>query len=114
MTSRISGRNRRAKSGQGSFLAVLKVFGDQLPFGMLSFPMPGVTLALDFPNKGRRTLELFNRLDVIVRANGGRIYLAKDARMSREFFESTYPQLEEFKRFRDPAMSSQMSRRLLD
>jgi hypothetical protein len=56
-----------ARSGEGSFLAVLKTFGNRQPVGMLSFPQPGVTLALDFPNNGERTLRLFERLDVIVR-----------------------------------------------
>src|SRR5690606_11063581 len=78
-------------SGQGSFLAVLKTFGNRPTVGMLSFPQPGVTLALDFPNHGTRTLALFERLDTIVRQAGGRIYPAKDARMPRELFESGYP-----------------------
>ena len=102
-----------AASGQGSFLAVLKTFGQRIPVGMLSFPRPGVTLALDFPNLGDRTLKLFDRLDAIVRNAGGRIYLAKDARMSCEMFEAGYPRIEEFLNFRDPGMSSAMSRRLL-
>ena len=102
-----------ARSGQGSFLAVLKTFGDRLPIGMLSFPRPGVTLALDFPNRGDETLKLLDRLDAIVREAGGRIYLAKDARMSRDIFEAGYPRLTEFHQYRDPGMSSAMSRRLL-
>ena len=102
-----------ARSGQGSFLAVLKTFGERLPVGLLSFPRPGVTLALDFPNRGDDTLKLLDRLDAIVREAGGRIYLAKDARMSREMFESGYPLLDEFRKYRDPGMSSAMSRRLL-
>ncbi|OIQ67807.1 putative decaprenylphosphoryl-beta-D-ribose oxidase [mine drainage metagenome] len=102
-----------AASGQGSFLAVLKTFGQRIPKGMLSFPRPGVTLALDFPNLGDRSLKLFDRLDSIVRNAGGRIYLAKDARMSRGMFEAGYPRIEEFLNFRDPGMSSAMSRRLL-
>lgn len=100
-------------SGQGSFLAVLKTFGEREPIGMLSFPRPGVTLALDFPNRGDETLALFDRLDQLVREAGGRIYLAKDARMSREMFEAGYPRIDEFQKFRDPGMSSAMSRRLL-
>lgn len=102
-----------ARSGQGSFLAVLKTFGERSPIGMLSFPRPGVTLALDFPNRGEETLKLLDRLDAIVREAGGRIYLAKDARMSIDMFESGYPRFPELQQYRDPGMSSAMSRRLL-
>ena len=101
------------KSGDGSFLAVLKTFGDRLPLGMLSFPMPGVTLALDFPNRGKSTHKLFKQLDAIVGEAGGRIYPAKDARMPRELFEAGYPRLKEFLKYRDPGISSAMSRRLM-
>lgn len=102
-----------ARSGDGSFLAVLKTFGDRPPMGMLSFPQPGVTLALDFPNKGKRTVDLFEKLDSIVREAGGRIYPAKDARMPRDLFEAGYPRLSEFLRYRDQGISSAMSRRLM-
>jgi FAD/FMN-containing dehydrogenase len=102
-----------AKSGQGSFLAVLKTFGDRVSAGMLSFPRPGVTLALDFPNHGAETAKLFERLDHIVGEAGGRIYPAKDARMPKALFEAGYPRLAEFLRYRDPGISSAMSRRLI-
>jgi FAD/FMN-containing dehydrogenase len=102
-----------AKSGQGSFLAVLKTFGDRQPPGLLSFPQPGVTLALDFPNNGSRTHALFARLDAILQEAKGRLYPAKDARMSRALFEAGYPNLPEFLKFRDPGISSAMSRRLM-
>ena len=102
-----------ARSGDGSFLAVLKTFGNRQPVGMLSFAQPGVTLALDFPNHGARTHRLFERLDAIVREAQGRIYLAKDARMPRELFEAGYPRLPEFLPYRDPCISSGLSRRLM-
>lgn len=102
-----------AHSGDGSFLTVLKTFGNSQPVGMMSFPRPGVTLALDFPNKGARTIKLFERLDAIVREAGGRIYLAKDARMPRDLFEAGYPRLHEFLKYRDPGISSGLSRRLM-
>lgn len=102
-----------ARSGDGSFLAVLKTFGNRHPVGMMSFPQPGVTLALDFPNNGERTLKLFERMDAIVREAGGRIYLAKDARMPRDLFEVGYPRLNEFLKYRDPGISSGLSRRLM-
>jgi FAD/FMN-containing dehydrogenase len=101
-----------ARSGEGSVLAVLKTFGERWPRGLLSFPMPGVTLALDFHN--HPGLEaLFERLDAIVAKAGGRLYPAKDARMPRALFEATYPRLGEFARYRDPGISSAMSRRLM-
>ena len=102
-----------SRSGEGSFLAVLKTFGNRQALGMMSFPQPGVTLALDFPNLSERTLKLFERLDTIVREAKGRIYLAKDARMPRDLFEAGYPRLAEFLKYRDPGMSSALSRRLI-
>ncbi|MCF8465386.1 MAG: FAD-binding oxidoreductase [Flavobacteriales bacterium] len=83
------------KSGESSFLAVLKLFGEQNQ-GWLSFPKRGLQLALDFPIN-KKSLELMNRLDDMVMAMDGRSYLAKDSRMKREFFESSYPKLPRFK-----------------
>lgn len=83
------------KSGESSFLAVLKLFGEQNE-GWLSFPKRGLQLALDFPIN-RKSLELMNRLDDMVMDMNGRSYLAKDSRMKREFFESSYPKLPQFK-----------------
>lgn len=101
------------RSGQGSFLAVLKTFGARAPMGMLSFPIEGVTLALDFPNRGASTRALFERLDAIVCEARGRLYLGKDACMPRHVFEKGYPRINEFLKYRDPGMSSEMSRRLM-
>lgn len=102
-----------ARPGQGSFLAVIKTFGDRASRGLLSFPTSGITLSLDFPNRGPRTERLFLELDAIVHTAGGRLYLATDARMPRELFEAGYPKASELARFRDPGMSSGMSRRLM-
>ena len=102
-----------AASGQGSFLSVLKTFGDIPSPGMLSFPMEGLTLALDFPNRGKDTLELFQRIDAIVAEAGGRLYPAKDARMPADLFSDGYPNLPEFLPFRDPGLSSGLSQRLM-
>jgi len=102
-----------SRSGEGSFLAVLKTFGNRQSKGMMSFPMPGVTLALDFPNKGAKTQTLLQNLDDIVRSAGGRIYAAKDSCMPRDLFEQGYPRLNEFLKYRDPGISSAMSRRLI-
>jgi hypothetical protein len=101
------------RAGMGSFLAVLKTFGQRESIGMLSFAQPGVTLALDFPDAGDETLRLFEQLDAIVVEAGGRLYAAKDARMPRAVFEAGYPRLNEFFPLRDPGISSAMSRRLL-
>jgi FAD/FMN-containing dehydrogenase len=101
-----------AAAGQGSFLAVLKTFGARPSAGLLSFPRPGVTLALDFRHN-RALANLFSRLDDIVLAAGGRLYPAKDARMPRALYEATYPNLTAFAKHRDPGMSSAMSRRLM-
>lgn len=103
---------RIAASGQGSFLAVLKTFGEKKSPGMLSFPMPGVTLALDFANQGWETLSLFNELDQVVFGAGGRIYPAKDARMPPRVFQDCYPRWQEFAQYIDPAFSSSFWRRV--
>lgn len=104
---------RIARSGQGSFLAVLKTFGDKPSPGMLSFPSPGITLALDFANRGAETLSLFDDLDSIVRKAKGRFYPAKDARMNPDDFERSYPRLDEFRSHIDPAMSSDFWKRMI-
>jgi FAD/FMN-containing dehydrogenase len=105
---------RIAESGEGSFLAVLKEFGNSPAAGMLSFPMRGMTLALDFAHRGASTLALLDRLDAIVLAQGGRLYPAKDARMSAASFQTFYPQWREFSRFVDPAFSSSFWRRVTE
>ncbi|MDZ5650669.1 FAD-binding oxidoreductase [Nitrospirillum sp. BR 11828] len=103
---------RIAASGTGSCLVVLKNFGDIAPAGLMSFPMAGTTLALDFPNQGARTLALMADLDRIVASAGGRLYPAKDARMPASLFASGYPDLAEFKRHLDPAFMSDFWRRM--
>ena len=99
-------------AGQGSFLAVLKVFGDLPRAGLMSFPRPGVTLALDFANRGERTLKLLADLDRITVAAGGLVYPAKDARMSAEHFQQYFPHWQELEPYIDPALSSSFWRRV--
>ncbi|MCL8537169.1 FAD-binding oxidoreductase [Chryseobacterium gallinarum] len=70
-----------AKSGNGSFLAVLKLFGKNNPQAYNSFPLEGYTLALDF-KVNSKLKKLVDQLDSIVQEFGGRIYLTKDS-MSR-------------------------------
>ncbi|MBN2162341.1 MAG: FAD-binding oxidoreductase [Pontiellaceae bacterium] len=85
---------RITDSGLGSFLAVLKLFGEQDSF--MSFPMEGYTLALDFPIS-QKAMELFKELDAMVADYGGRLYLAKDSRMDAAMFEKTYANADEFR-----------------
>ncbi|HZG23094.1 MAG TPA: FAD-binding protein, partial [Chitinophagaceae bacterium] len=80
--------------GLGSFLAVLKVFGKQE--SMISFPMEGYTLALDFPVR-KGLFEFLDKLDKIVLKYEGRLYMSKDARMKPDILEAGYPSLPEFK-----------------
>jgi L-gulonolactone oxidase len=101
-----------AESRQGSFLTVLKRFGDLDSPGTLSFPLPGVTLALDFPNLGEDTLKLVRLLNDITLAAGGRIYPAKDAAMTADQFAAGYPQWRTLEGHRDPAMLSDFWRRV--
>lgn len=100
---------------QYPFLAVLKRMGESSG-GFLSFPMPGYTIALDFPVR-QGLFEMLQELDKIVVEAGGRLYLAKDACMSAETFHATYPQLprwQEVKAQVDPhgVMRSDLARRL--
>lgn len=101
-----------AAAGTGSFLAVLKLFGDRPSPGLMSFPRSGVTLALDFPNSGDKVRGLMDQLDAITSEYGGAVYPAKDARMSSEMFRQAYPGLEEFSKWIDPAFSSSFWRRV--
>jgi decaprenylphospho-beta-D-ribofuranose 2-oxidase len=99
-----------------SFLAVLKTTGEA-GRGLLSFPRPGVTLALDVPNVGTRLRPLARRLDEIVLKAGGRLYLAKDALTDAASFAAMYPDLPRFRAARarlDPEgrFSSTQARRL--
>lgn len=101
-----------AKNNTGSFLAVLKVFGNIQSPGLLSFPRPGATLALDFPYQARKTFSLFEQLDELVYQAKGAIYPAKDAHMKAEHFASYYPNLEQFKLHKDPGITSSFWQRV--
>jgi len=106
--------DRIARSGMGSFLGVLKQFGAAQPAGMLSFPRPGLTLALDFAMRGESTLQLMRSLDDVVLGSGGALYPAKDARMSPELFEASFPRWRSFVPYIDPKMSSSFWRRVTE
>jgi FAD/FMN-containing dehydrogenase len=101
---------------RASFLAVLKSFG-AASGGLLSFPSPGFTLALDLPYTGSGLTAALGRLDRIVARYGGRIYLAKDALLEPEIFREMYPGLARFQEIKakvDPEQrfSSSQARRL--
>jgi len=86
--------HRISDKGLGSFLAVLKVFGDQQ--SIISFPKEGYTLALDFPVR-EGLFEFLDELDQVVLKYGGRLYMSKDARMKPEVLVAGYPELNQFK-----------------
>lgn len=98
------------------FLAVLKKLGNS-NHGLLSFPMPGYTLALDIPFRGEKTLNQLKIFDEITLSHQGKIYLAKDASLSPEHFRQMYPRYPEWlavKQKIDPEnkFNSSLSRRL--
>ena len=99
-----------------SFVTVLKRFGEGNP-GLLSFPVAGWTLALDFPARTPGLDGLLGRLDDLVVTAGGRVYLAKDSRVPADVLARMYPRLAEFRALRaslDPkaVLASDLSRRL--
>lgn len=107
---------RVASSGHMAYLGVLKLLGSQGE-GLLSFPMPGFTLALDFPMRSG-TLDLLETLDDITASHGGRVYLAKDACCRPDHVREGYADLALFGKLRGAAanagceFSSALSRRL--
>ena len=108
---------RLVELGGASFLCVIKDCGSE-GRGVLSFPMEGVSVALDIP-VGRGTQALVDALNVLVIELGGRIYLAKDAFTRRTDFEAMEPRLERFRAVRtrhDPEgrLRSRQSERLID
>lgn len=95
-----------AAEGRGSFLAVLKRCGGIASPGLLSFPLEGISLALDFPQQDVANARLFARLDAILREAGGRLYPAKDAHMQGSDFRRAYPAWEQLEALRDPTINS--------
>lgn len=101
-----------AISGMGSFLAVLKQFGELQSPGLLSFPMSGTTLALDFPQREPEISKLFATLDQLVQEADGRIYPAKDANMSPTHFKQSYTDWQHVEALRDPQLQSRFWQRV--
>jgi len=98
--------------GTPSSLGVLKAFGSLPSPGLLSFPRPGISFALDFPSHGPRVMRLLDEFDGILSSAGGAVYPAKDARMSPAAFKGYYPRWEALETLRDPRFSSTFWRRV--
>lgn len=105
---------RTLDAGESSFLTVLKLFGDVPSPGMMSFPIAGATLTLDFPHRGERTLRLLDELDRIAISAGGRVNPYKDARMSPATFAASFPHWRDFARHIDSGFSSGFWRRVTE
>jgi FAD/FMN-containing dehydrogenase len=106
------------RSHRPSFLAVLKRFGPEGQ-GLLSFPMEGYTLTMDFPVSDSGLFPFLDRLDEIVVEHGGRVYLAKDARLKANVFRAMYPRLNDWLQIkrqidRDNRFDSDLARRIFN
>ena len=104
--------DRGAHGGIDSFFRGAESLRGPAVSGLLSFPRPGVTVALDFCHHGDTTLRLLDAFDEIVLSVGGAVYPAKDARMSRASFKRYFPRWQELESFRDPKFSSSFWRRV--
>lgn len=98
-------------AAQRPFLNVIKRFGDTPSPGLLSFPRRGITVCLDYANRGASTEAIFRRFHDVVRESGGAIYPAKDAFMTPDEFAIGYPNWRKFTQFRAPAFLSDFWRR---
>ena len=104
---------RVASSEQASFLSTLKYFGEVKSPGLLSFPRPGLVLAIDFMNVRLRTRQLLDELDELVMSHGGAVNPSKDSRMSPSMYQSSFPNWRLFEKHIDPKISSSFWRRVV-
>ena len=102
----------RITQSQLGYLTVIKSFGAVPSPGMMSFPIEGITMTFDLPAKQRRVFPMLDDLDGLVAESGGRVYPAKDARMSAESFDRFFPQWRDFAKHIDPRFSSSFWRRV--
>jgi hypothetical protein len=100
------------KAGEPPCLGSMKFFGSRRSVGLLSFPREGVTVALDFANRGESTRRLLGRLEARIIEAGGAIYPAKDSTLSPEGFRRSFPAWEKFASQIDPRFSSSFWRRV--
>ena len=108
--------HRLRERRQPMYLAVLKRFGPAGE-GPLSFPIEGLTLAIDLPAGAPGLYGALDEADELVAGAGGRVYLAKDARLRAHMLAAMYPELERFRELRarvdpDGVLRSDMGRRL--
>ena len=78
----------------------------------MQYSIADKTLALDFPNHGKKLFDLLDRLDQIVLRQGGRVYPAKDGRVSAATFQKMYPNWKEFSEYIDPKFQSEFWKRV--
>jgi FAD/FMN-containing dehydrogenase len=90
---------KMASFGAASFLCVIKDCAEEGE-GLLSFPLPGVSVALDLPIRDN-TQQVVDALNEFVVAAGGRVYLAKDAYTRAEHFRAMEPRLPEWEAIRN-------------
>jgi FAD/FMN-containing dehydrogenase len=95
-------------------LTVIKTFGNIHSEGYLSFPRNGVSFAVDFPNKGERLLDLLSELDKVIFKYKGALYPAKDSRMNNKMFNHSFPNFQQFLKFKDPKMNSKFFERIVE
>lgn len=103
-----------SNSKSGSFLAVMKNHGVEHSPGRNSFCMEGTSIALDFANNGRPTIDLLEKLNVVVSQYGGRLYPAKDGMMNSSIFKQGYPNWKELENARDPGINSAFWQRVTE
>jgi FAD/FMN-containing dehydrogenase len=100
------------KHKTGSSLSVLKIFGNITSPGMLSFPRPGLTLAMDFPYEINKTPRFLDEISDIIKESGGASYPAKDTHMSKDQFQQAYPAYQNFTKYIDTKFDSNFWRRV--